>query len=197
MPVTNRVAAWFDLSRQNAARGANQLSPLNNLAEFVDYVFDGSGHGHHLTQPGLTHRPRFIQDFNGSFLAFDGQDDFLTSLPIHQSLPGLTAFVVARPRTNSGTFRALFTLHQFGRNDYTSGINVDLGSTATPVLSRLNVEGPGFSGEGNLIATAMPFRQWRIFSLSVSEETNGVSLAVDGVRQGGRARTGATPVQGR
>ena len=43
-----------------------------------------------------------------------------------------TVFLVAAPGSNTGDFRAPFAGHEPGKNDYTSGMNIDLGPWATP-----------------------------------------------------------------
>src|SRR5437870_7413134 len=77
LPVTNGLALWFDVSRQNAARGAASLAPLQSWNDAPDILLDGSGERRHLIQPVFSARPRFRQEFNGAMLSFDGLDDFL------------------------------------------------------------------------------------------------------------------------
>src|SRR5688572_24636932 len=72
LSVTNSLALWFDVSRQNAARGAHELAPLRSWSDAPDYLFDGSGNWRHLSQPLPEARPRFRQEFNGAFLSLDG-----------------------------------------------------------------------------------------------------------------------------
>ena len=51
--------------------------------------------------------------------------------------------MLAAPRGNRGGFSALFSTAESGKNDYTSGLNLDLGPLATKQLSVLNVESAG------------------------------------------------------
>jgi putative heme-binding domain-containing protein len=191
LAVTRNLAVWIDVSRQNTARGDRQLAPLNNIAESVDYLFDASGRKRDFIQPFLGHRPRFTQDFNGAFLSFDGVDDFMSTPPGRETAPAVTVLMVVRIRTNSGPFRALLAANHAGRNDYTSGMNLDLGSIATPGVTRVNAEGTGFSGEGNLCTSPLPFRQWAVVALVCGTGPGGVRLYIDGRAQGARDRTPA------
>src|SRR4051794_1952837 len=73
---TAGVIAWYDVSRQTAARGAASLTPLQSWNDAPDVLLDGSGNKRHLVQPLLEARPRFRQEFNGAMLSFDGTNDF-------------------------------------------------------------------------------------------------------------------------
>ena len=70
-------------------------------------------------------------------------------------LTNVTIFVVAAPRTNGG-YRALLSFNATGRNDYTSGLNLDFGSAPGSALARVNAEGAGFSGEANMLIAPQP-----------------------------------------
>ena len=106
LPITNGLVLWFDVSRQNAARGTAGLAPLQSWNDAPDTLLDGSGQRRHLTQPVLSARPRFRQEFNGAMLSFDGINDFLGFNGQSSPLAEATLVVVAAPRTNGG-FRAL------------------------------------------------------------------------------------------
>ncbi|PYK63568.1 MAG: hypothetical protein DME21_02440 [Verrucomicrobia bacterium] len=185
--VTTGLAVWFDVSRQNAARGARELAPLRSWSDAPDYLFDGSGNGRHLRQPLLEARPRFRQEFNGAFLSFDGTNDFLDADGLNTALTNVTVFVVAAPQQVGG-FRALLSFNQAGRNDYTSGLNFDFGSAPDTRLARVNAEGMGFSGEANLLTTPQPIARWHVFTLVVGAAPGGVKLFLDGQPQGTRER---------
>src|SRR5882762_9208885 len=149
LSLTNGLELWFDASDQNAARGALQLAPLAS-GNSVDYLFDGSAQGRHLTQPVAERRPRFRQEFAGAFLSFDGKDDSLEVSLLGAGWTNVTVFLVAAPRSNAGLFRGFFGFSQAARNDYTTGLNLDLGPFATRQLSFLNSEGAGFGGAVSL-----------------------------------------------
>ncbi len=106
LPVTNGLSLWFDVSRQNAARGRLGLAPLRSWNDAPDFLFDGSGRGRHLAQPLLPARPLFKQDFDGAKLAFDGKDDFLSATGLNTAVNEATVFAVAAPR-EFGNYRAL------------------------------------------------------------------------------------------
>ena len=54
-----------------------------------------------------------------------------------------TVFIAGAPFSNPGGFRALFALGERGRNDYTHGMNIDLGAAGGEALDCVNVEGQG------------------------------------------------------
>ncbi|HEU0008436.1 MAG TPA: hypothetical protein VFT34_01325, partial [Verrucomicrobiae bacterium] len=185
LPVRDGLVAWFDTSRQNAAREAAQLAPLSSGSP-VDYLLDGSGERRHLTQPVASFRPTFRQSGSHSWLSFDGTDDFLPAVGWNLSLTNATLFVVAAPRTNAGFYRAFLSFNRAGRNDYQSGLNLDLGGQSTADLARINVEGLGFGGEKNLLTSPQAFGRWATFRLVTRPGTNGVRLYLNGQAQGAR-----------
>jgi hypothetical protein len=97
LPVTNGLLLWFDASRQNAARGAQQFPPLTD-GTACDYWFDGSGHECHLSQRIAAFRPRFHQTFTAALLHFDGKDDFLAASKPPAACTNATVFILAAPR---------------------------------------------------------------------------------------------------
>jgi putative heme-binding domain-containing protein len=189
LPVTNDVLLWIDVSRQTAARGAAGLTPLQSWNDAPDVLLDGSGDKRHLLQPLLASRPKFRQEFNGAMLSFDGTNDFLTALPSRASETNLTVFLVVAPRSNAGFFRGFFAFNAAGQNDYTTGLNFDLGGTASAGLNVLNVEGGGCPGQANLLTTPRPFGRWQMFSLVSARGDKGVKLFVESQPQGTRDRT--------
>jgi putative heme-binding domain-containing protein len=189
LPVTNGLAFWFDVSRQNAARGAGGLAPLQSWNDAPDILLDGSGQQRHLIQPVLSARPRFRQEFNGAMLSFDGIDDFLAVSGRSNPFAEATLLVVAAPRTNGG-FRALASFNAVGQNDYTSGLNLDFGFAPAATLARVNAEGAGFNGEFNLLAAPQPLSRWHVFTLVAGPGPRGVKLFLDGQPQGARDRVG-------
>src|SRR4051812_12833682 len=76
LKVTNNLVAWYDLSRQTAARGAHGLSPLQSWRDSADIVFDSAGFKRDLTQPVLESRPAYSV-WASSSLHFDGTNDWL------------------------------------------------------------------------------------------------------------------------
>src|SRR6266702_3218465 len=188
LPVTNGLLLWFDASRQNAARGAGQFPPLTD-GTACDYWFDGSGHECHLSQRIATFRPRFHQTFTAALLHFDGKDDFLAASKPPIACTNTTVFILAAPRANPGDFRAIFAFNQAGRNDFTTGLNLDLGPFPTPQFSFLNAEGAGFGGAVNLMPAArFGFGVWHSFAVTCQPGANGVQVFMDGQVQGSRGR---------
>ncbi len=195
LPLTNGVVAWFDVSRQTAARGALGLTPLQSWSDAPDVLLDGSGNKRHLVQPLLASRPRFRQEFNGAMLSFDGTNDFLSFDGTKASTTEATVFVVAAPKSNAGYFRGLLAFNAAGQNDYTTGLNLDLGGAPSAGLSFLNVEGAGCVGQANLLKQPQAFGRWHVFALAAGQDANGVKLFLNGVPQSSRDRTGGSALR--
>jgi putative heme-binding domain-containing protein len=139
-------------------------------------------------------RPQFISDGEVAYLQFDGKDDFL-AIPIGRKLtPEATIFVLAAPKANPGNFSALFGTAESGKNDYTSGLNVDFGPAGTPDLSVVNVETAGTSGARDLLvpgllnAAERPFGDFHIFTVRSRIGKAGNELFLDGFKGGDRER---------
>jgi putative heme-binding domain-containing protein len=187
LDVVNGVALWLDATHQNPARVARGIAPLSGWGDPVDLLFDGSGHGRHLSQPIAGQRPGYSPDFTGASLSFDGNDDSLGAMAAGFEPRAATVFLVASVTTNAGGFRGLFCLSALGRNDYQSGLSLDLGrDVSASAFQKLNAEGAGFSGETNLRTDTQPIDGWQLITLSVGED---VRLFLDGAPQGRRART--------
>ena len=150
LPVQESVEFWFDSSVQNAARRSLQLPPLS-VDSGTDFLLDGSGRAHHLSQQQPAARPQFRQESRTAFLSFDGRGNALAGSFFHGNMSNITVFVVAAPRSNRGSFRAFFGLSRSGANDYTAGLNLDLGPQASTELSSLNAEGSGMGGAAQLL----------------------------------------------
>src|SRR5207244_1769513 len=138
LPVKDGLVVWLDASSQKAARLARQLPNLADGAA-VDVWFDGSGRDCHLSQAVETARPHFRVQGANAAVAFDGKDDFLSASNVRVGFSNATLFVHAAPLSNAGGFRAFMAMNQFGRNDYTSGLNVDLGPAASAGFGLLNI----------------------------------------------------------
>jgi len=148
------LLVWLDASRQSAALRQDIAAgaPLS-------VWYDGSGHRRHFTQPVKDSQPTFQPNARGATVRFDGAADFLALGGEQRELRSLTVVIVAAPFANVGEFRALFAGHQPGQNDYTSGVNIDLGPFGSPRWQWLNVEGPGFGGAVNLLPRPVDFGQ--------------------------------------
>jgi putative heme-binding domain-containing protein len=188
LTLTNGLELWFDATRQNVGRAALELGPLVS-GQPVDYLADASGNKRHLAQPIPDQRPRHRQESAGAFLRFDGTNDCLSALLLRAGWTNVTVFITAAPRGNAGFFRAFLSCSQAGRNDYTSGLNLDLGPAGTPQLSFLNAEGAGCPGVADLWrGPALPFGVWHNFTLTSKPGTGGVRLLLDGEPRGTRDR---------
>jgi glucose/arabinose dehydrogenase len=187
LEVTNNIVAWYDVSRQTAARGSHGLSPLQSWRDFVDILFDGSGNNRNLTQPSFESRPGF-KVWASSSLHFDGKNDWLGANTHGLRLNRATLFIVAKP-DKAGNFAGLFAGARFGANDYITGLNVDFGAGEKTNLV-LNVEGAGFRGAVNLVRRRLALGKWHVFSVTIDNDR--VSLILDGIEQGSRSRDAAT-----
>ncbi|HEV8541815.1 MAG TPA: hypothetical protein VGR78_05440, partial [Verrucomicrobiae bacterium] len=189
LSVTNGLELWFDCANQNTLRrNVPGLPPLGS-GNLVAELLDGSGHDRHLTQLQRSSRPKFRQELDCSFLAFDGVDDALAVSDLNKKFPSVTAFIVAAPHSNAGMFPGLFSLSRTGQNDYTSGINCDLGPSPTPQFSFLNVEGAGFGGASQLLKSApLSFGGWHVAAIRCEAGPQGVSVFLNGKPQGTRER---------
>jgi putative heme-binding domain-containing protein len=195
LTVTNQMYLWIDVSRQAAGRGAAGLTPLQSWSDAPDVLLDASGQRRHLTQPLLASRPRFRQEFNGAMLSFDGTNDFLAGSGSNRAESNLTVFLVAAPRSNAGYFRGFFSFNRTGQNDYTSGLNLDLGGLPSGSLAVVNAEGAGGSGQANLLARPHPFPRWHVFTLAVGRGADAVKLFLDGQPQRTRDRAAGSSVR--
>jgi putative heme-binding domain-containing protein len=189
LPVKKGLELWFDCSSQNALRsGVLGLPPLAP-GNVVDQLIDGSGYGRHLFQLQKNARPKFRQEADRAFLFFDGVDDALTLSGLGAKFPAATIFIVASPHSNAGMFPGLFSVNRAGQNDYTSGINCDLGPAPSAQFSFLNIEGAGFGGASQFLKSPpLPFSGWHVLSLKCEIGAAGVSLFLDGAAQGTRDR---------
>lgn len=181
LPANDALVVWLDAAAQNAAR-----VPGGEL----DRWRDGSGNRHDVRQPVLDARPRLISSAGGAFVRFDGKDDFLSAAP-GVALTEATVFVVAAPRGNPGFFRGFFALNRAGENDYSSGLNLDLGGKSSPTFSLLNAESAGAHGEGNVLKTQFDFGTFHVFTLTASDKA--LALRADGKDEASRERK-AVPI---
>ena len=140
-----------------------------------------------LTSPIVAQRPVFRTDGSTAFLRFDGENDFLSVEGPRKLSPAATVFVVAAPRKNPGYYRGFFALSEFGKNDYTSGLNLDLGPNATDDLNVVNVESGGAQGFRDLLSpgffNAAPrgFGAFHVFTVRSQIKPGGNEAWLDGL----------------
>jgi len=191
--VTNGLVAWFDAAKQTELRRAAGLPALAG-GQPVDRWINAANAALPAAQPVAERRPVLRAGASEAFLTFDGKDDFLAvSGPVRASAAA-TVFVVAAPRTNSGNFSALFSGAATGLNDYTSGLNLDLGPAPTAELSVVNLESAGapgvhnFLAPGQNLAAKLPFAGFHVFTVRSRVGAKGDEVFLDGIRLGERAR---------
>jgi putative heme-binding domain-containing protein len=186
LKTTQGLVLWLDAARQPDAWKANGKPPLVNGAA-LDVAYDAAG-SLHLAQPVKDAQPHFVAAAGKAVLRFDGKGTFLSRTGPERTVTDFTLFVHAAARSNGGGFRAFFAAAETGKNDYVTGLNVDLGPTASARCDTVNVEGRGFGGAGNLLTKPVPFGEFHTFEVSAATGKGGVKLSVDGVAAGSRDR---------
>ena len=187
LPVRDGLELWLDASRQPAARDARKMPAPGGA---LDVWLDGSGRGRNVVQRVADAQPRWQQTAGGAFVRFDGKDDWLGAANLGAGFEKATVFVVAAPRANPGFFRGFVSFAETSRNDYATGLNLDLGGTATPTFTALNAEGAGFHGARNLLTTQFDFGTFHVLELVV--DADSVRAFIDGTPQGRRERSQGT-----
>jgi putative heme-binding domain-containing protein len=191
-PVPNPIL-HLDASHQETLRQSASLPPLGSL-QHVDTWLDSSLNKLQAVQPSAEHRPVFLKSEDTAFLRFDGKDDFLSVTAPRRLSPAVTIFVLAAPKSNDGAFPALFSTAESGRNDYTSGLNLDLGPKKTDDLSVINVEAAGAGGSRDLLVPGIlgpaerPFGDFHVFTVRSKIGKGGIEFFFDGLKAGARDR---------
>jgi putative heme-binding domain-containing protein len=182
----------LDAAAQPALRQAAALPPLGNGTP-ADRWVDGSGASAAL-QADRAAMPVYHANGQAAFLRFDGKNDYLLFAGPRRLVPEVTVFILAAPRGNPGDFSALISMSEAGRNDFTSGLNLDFGQAATPELSVLNLETAGAPGvfdflqPGRNLAADLPFAGWHVFTVRSKIGAQGNEVFLDGLRLGDRLR---------
>lgn len=178
LTVRQGLELWLDARKIPIADGA----PTETVAEWKDQ----SGRERHLTQSDPNAKPRLLLTSEGPVVRFDGVDDYLARKKIGLESKEASIFIVAAMKTNLGPFPGLISFNAPNKNDYTSGLNIDLGPWSTPRLSMVNVEGAGFSGVANLRKHESPLGRFHLFELIVYSDS--ARLTIDGKEEGERPR---------
>jgi putative heme-binding domain-containing protein len=191
LPARGSLELWLDAASENAARASLSL-PVQEPGRGAAIAHDASGRGRHLEQRVDGFQPLYerLEDGDGSgaaFWRFDGIDDHLEKAAAGLRLEDFTVLVVAAPRSNAGGFRAFLAGSESGRNDYTSGLNVDLGPGAADRFTLLNVEGRGFGGVQDLLQGGFAFGAFHLLAVT-SALGKEVAVRVDGRPAGRRPR---------
>ena len=187
LPVSRGLFLWLDAARQPAAWRAHGKPELVNGND-LDAWYDGSGHGRHFTQAVRGAQPKFVAGEKAAALRFDGENDCLHWGAGRQELDRFTLVLAVAPRSNTGGFRAVFSAAETGKNDYVTGLNVDLGPFGSERFDVLNVEGRGFGGFRNLMKTAVPFQQLHAVTVTGGTDPRRVTAWLGGAPEGGRER---------
>jgi putative heme-binding domain-containing protein len=175
---------WLDVNKQGEAWSVAQNRPLI-VGQQVDVVFDSSGWQRDARQDQETAFP-LVDTFAGQrVLKFDGIDDFLR-IDFGEVYGELTLFAVVSAHKNAGLFRSFLSAAKRSRNDYTTGLNIDLGPSASTAWDMFNIEGAGFNGATDYTEGNHPFDKFQLLEVRVS--TAEVKLWVNGIEQKSRRK---------
>lgn len=192
-PVEKGLILWLEAGAQPAARQAASLPSIVNRQP-VDAVLDQSARARTLIQVAADKRPMYVSDGTAAYFQFDGKDDYLSLSGERKLTPELTVFVVAAPKSNPGAFSALYSTAETGKNDYTSGLNLDFGPFKTTDLSFINVETGGHIGVQDLLvpsidtAAERPLGDFHVFTVRSSIGKGGTQVFLDGFKASARDR---------
>ena len=191
LPLSEGLQLWLDASRQVSFRQQHGPRWLSEGAR-VDRWFDGSGQHRDVSQLVKDFTPQFRSGGGVGWVRFDGRDDFLSGSQVPLRLTNATVFIVAAPGSNPGDFRGLLAFSEISHNDYTHGLNVDLGPFPGTYFGWLNVEGAGAGGAMNLMGESSPFGRFRVIAVAINSGAGGVTAWIDGKAGGKRDRTAST-----
>lgn len=192
-PISDGLAVFLDASRQTRVRQAASLPPLKSGAP-LDRWLDGRAGAATARQFAPDSRPVFHSGSGEATVRFDGTNDYLSLSRERALSPELTIFVLAAPADNPGNFSALFATAEAGKNDYTSGLNLDFGPNATNQLSVVNIESAGAVGfrdflePGRNLAADLPFGHFHVFTVRSKIGERGNEVFLDGIPLGDRTR---------
>ena len=189
LPARDHLLFWADASEQAGARDEASL-PRLNPGQGVDVLLDTAGNHRDFMQPLADCRPTLVTDGKFAFLRFDGRDDFLFLKNQGEMISEMTLFVLAAPKANPGLFSGIFASAAAHGNDYTFGLNLDLGAQPTEMLSCVNIESAGTGGMKNLLdpSSEKPFGGFHVFTVLASKTS--LELFLDGRKNLNRERTG-------
>jgi putative heme-binding domain-containing protein len=186
LTVRDGLALWIDVSRQaQAYDAAGRNVPADG--GLLGVAYDASGFRRDVLQRVRAQQPKYVVAGAGALVRFDGVDDALAATGLGATLRDFTLFVRAAPRANPGGFRGLVACNATGRNDYRSGFNLDLSFAPGARLDAVNVEGAGFGGAADLLASSFELGTFHTFTVE-AVAAEGVALRVDGRDEGRRAR---------
>lgn len=193
LAVTNGLLFHLDAAAQGRLRSGAGLPAIGSMQP-VDVLLGVGGGEARFHQVLPERRPILVTDADAAFLKFDGKDDFLSLQMAGRSAAEITIFLLAAPRENPGFFSGMIGASSFGRNDYTSGINLDFGPGPTTNLSVLNVETAGAQGFRDMLtpgffnAADRPFADFHVFTVRSKAGAAGTDVFLDGFKGGERER---------
>jgi hypothetical protein len=190
LPVTRGLVHWFDASainRWRSARGEPQLSDNQPLGSWPDSVDSAS----HAGQRDAAQQPRYRKAAERPYVEFDGADDYLVATQPSRRTRSWTAMLVVRPNHNQD-WPGLLSANAPGKNDYQSGMNIDLMHQPRDAFESIMVEGTGYPGVINLMRESHPFGQFFIVTVRSRPGAEGVSLRINGRPQASRKRPDST-----
>ena len=186
LPVKDGIVLWLDASREQAAREHHKLPPIAS-GMGLDTWHDASGFARDAVQPIQAHRPRFAIMGTNAMLMFNGESHFLFARSPAASFSDVSVILFAAPRSNPGSFRAFLAMNAAGKNDYQSGLNIDLGSRGSDTWRTVNVESHGAIGDSDLMTNSLKFGTFQPLSI-LSESGGQTKLFISGAAHGSRSR---------
>ncbi len=191
--VKDGLILHLDAAHQTGLRKTAELPPLGNGVS-LDRWLNTANVSVKAVQPWVTGRPVMRMDDTESFVRFDGKDDFLAISGSRRNARAVTLFILAAPSGNAGGFTGMFATAAEGKNDYTSGLNLDQGPDSTKAVSVLNVETAGSVGFHNFLESGkqfkagLHFQEFHVFTVRSTVGSQGNEVYIDGVRLATHAR---------
>ncbi len=182
-PVTQGLRhAW------EATEGNYQADKDSNR---VSVLVSDAGKKIRAEQPNSQLQPQRVMVGEQAVLRFDGENDVYRLTGLNEVLSSATIFVVAAPHSNQGDFRGLISANATNQRDYESGWNIDLGPGPSNRVNFINVEGKGFGGALNALATSgnhtdatnprsIPFGELFVIRVSMDPLAKQVSTSLNG-----------------
>jgi glucose/arabinose dehydrogenase len=189
LPIRDGLVVWLDASR------ITMSNPSVKAGDALDHWPDASGNKVDLRQNDARLRPTLRQLGDWHAARFNGSDVHLRGSNLGRSFRDLTVLVVAAPFANPDWFSAFLAASAGGKNDYESGLNIDLGPSPQPRIQVVNIEGAGSQGAANLLRQPLDFGSVVRVCLVSSPGKSGIQLWLNGGRQGSRDRAGDSTIR--
>src|SRR5260370_23159378 len=192
LKVTGGLELWLDASRINQAAPYFRQPTLANR-DPVETWFDASGHRRHARQVQPAFRPIYRSDLTSgqsgqAAIYFDGFDDRLHVSDVAKDFQDATIFIVRSPQTMAGNFSAFMSFGEKGRNDYHTGMNIDVAHEIRRPFHPLNVESHCSSRQGNIMTAGLGLGTLPILTVTSSLGEHGIQLYAVRKASGQRTR---------